>query len=778
LGTKGGGGADPDDLAKKKRGVFKDTAFWEASVVTDQNGKATVTFTLPDNLTTWQIEGLGVTKDTKLGVDYEEFTTKKDLMAVPLKPRFVVPGDSFSLGAKVFNQTDRGTTVNIKLESDTLAFKDGQEDSVFINKGETKTVYFDVVAPSNVKAGSHNFTFTASDETFIDSVEQVIPITPNTTFETVATANFTKDDRAVEYLYVPDEVVSGEGGLTINANATMAVFMTDALSYMVTYPYGCSEQLASSLSTIGTLTEALTIPNVEGEFETIEHDGVTYTVDTVVNNGLSQIYESQTLSGGFAYYKGLKPNLPLTVHVVTALSNLKEAGYEVRDDVLRRGAAYIESETKRVYSEYPANNQETVVLAEYVLRTVNGGNNTSLTNIVETLIDDKAFLNEKISSMSLAYLSILTADGFSRSSKNQVYDALKNRIDIDGRGAYLSSIETSNRSYYETPIKNTALLLKVFAAHEDEHPAMANVLRWLLASRDNSGVWGGTHNTFTVVDGMIDYLTWQHETESHFTLRGLLDGVEIFGFEFNPSNIFETFTHYIPIDEFAREKLLPLVFERENLNDKQNNLYYDMALKYFLPAESLPPRDEGITIERGLYSLDDAREETPLSRATVGDVIKGKLTITIPDRYSHVAIEDIIPAGFEIVNFNLDTEDQSLLDNGGVGVLPKSDSGGWLSRVTSVFGESQTAQVYQSRGFGGSYGNDTRRLRPTHIESHDDRVFLYVEELGEGVYEYEYFLRALIPGEFQHLPARAEELFFPEVFGRTGGGLVEVTPAS
>lgn len=776
LGTKGGGGADPDDLAKKKRGVFKDTAFWSASVVTDQGGKATVSFTLPDNLTTWQIEGLGVTKDTKLGVDYSEFTTKKDLMAVPLKPRFIVPGDTFFLGAKVFNQTDKGTEVNIKLESDTLVFTDGQEDSVFINKDESKTIYFEVTAPVDVRAGNHIFTFTASDESFVDSVEQVISITPNTTYETVATANFTRDDQATEYLYVPDEVVSGEGGLTINANATMAVFMTDALSYMVTYPYGCSEQLASSLSTIGTLSEALTLPNIEGEFETIEHDGVTYTVDTVVDNGLAQIYEAQTLSGGFAYYKGLRPSLHLTIHVVDALVNLKEAGFEVREEVLRRASAYIESETKSVYSQYPDNNKETVVIAEYVLRKANDGNRTTLTNIVETLINDKAFLNEKISSMSLAYLSILTADNFNPSSRNQVYDALKNRIDIDGRGAYLSTIETANTSYYETPIKNTALLLKAFAAHEDEHPAMANTLRWLLASRDHRGVWGGTHNTFSVIDAMIDYLEWQHETESHFSLRGLLDGIEIFGFEFNPANVFETFTHFIPIDDIEREKLLPLTLEKEDKGSRENNLYYDMALKYFLPVESLSPRDEGITITRGLYELDDTREENPISSAEVGDIIKGKLTITIPDQYNHVAIEDIIPAGFEILNFNLATEDQSLKDaaNDSYG---SSESGSWLSRLGSVFGDSQTAQVYRARGFGGSYGNNSRDLRPTHTESHDDRVFLYIEEMREGVYEYEYFLRALVPGEFQHLPARAEELFFPEVFGRTEGGIIEITPA-
>ena len=772
LGTKGGGGLSPDDLANQKRGEFKDTAFWDANVVTDDNGQATISFTLPDNLTTWQIEGLGVTIDTKLGVDYSEFTTKKDLMAVPLKPRFVVPGDRFMLGAQVFNQTDRGSTVDLKLESDTLVFTGDNEDRVFINQGEEKTVYFEVVAPSDVKAGTHVFTFTASDETFIDSVEQTIAITPNSTFETVATANFTKTDKAIEYLYVPEQVLSGEGGLTINANATMAVFMTDALSYMVTYPYGCSEQLASSLSTIGTLTNALTIPNVEGEFETIEHLGVTYTVEQVVTDGLAQVYESQTLNGGFAYYKGLRSSLPLTMHVVTALHNLQKAGYEIRPDVLARAVSNIETETRRVYNQFPATNQETVVLAEYVLREVNGGESTSLTDIVKNLITDKAFLNKNISSMSLAYLAILTADGFSRSDKNQVYDALTNRIDIDGRGAYLTSGPTTNRSYFETPTKNTALLLKVFAAHEDEHPTMANVLRWLLADRDKHGVWGGTHNTFIVVDSMIDYLGWQHETESHFTLRGLLDGVELFGHEFNPRNVFATFTHFIPIDSLAKQTLLPLVLDKENHTDTNNNLYYDMTIKYFLPAASLPPRDEGITVERGLYKLDDTREKDPLSSVAVGDVVKGKLTLTIPDSYNHVAIEDIIPAGFEIVNFNLDTEDQSLQNNDWLGSAAESSSGSWLS---GLFGSSQVAQVFGSSGFGGSFGNNTRTLRPTHIESHDDRVFLYVEQMSPGVYEYEYFLRALVPGEFQHLPARAEELFFPEVFGRTGGGIVEVT---
>ena len=153
--------------------------------------------------------------------------------------------------------------------------------------------------------------------------------------------------------------------------------------------------------------------------------------------------------------------------------------------------------------------------------------------------------------------------------------------------------------------------------------------------------------------------------------------------------------------------------------------------------------------------------------------------ITIPGLYQNVAVEDFIPAGFEIVNFNLSTEDQSLNNQTDYNEWSSQDSG-FVARVFdsvgNVFGRSQTAQVYGSYNSGGSYAKQSRNLYPTHVESHDDRVFLFVERLEPGVYEYEYYLRALVPGTFQHLPAKAEELYYPEVFGRTSGGIITVTP--
>lgn len=772
LGTKGGGGASPDDLAKKRRGDFRDTAHWSATVRTGSDGRGEVTFTLPDNLTTWQVEALGVTQDTKLGVGYNEFTSRKEVMASPLRPRFVVPGDEFSVGATIFNQTDRVLSVAVQATSETLGFTGEQEQTIMLQPESSAPLYFPVTAPVAQEYGTHEFVISAEAAGYLDEVVQTIPITPNETYETVATAGYTTEAVAAEYLFIPDNVIPGKGELTINANGTLAVFMGDALEYMLRYPYGCSEQKASALATIAVLTEALDLPNVPGEVRTIEYRGETYDIEAVVAESLQEIYENQSSDGGFRYYQGLNPSLYLTIHVHEALHQLTEAGYEVRLDVLERAAQYIERETARELQESEGRNYGLAIAAEYTLRQREPDRPTAVASYVSRIIEDQAYLVEDISSITLAKLAIISAEGYPARQSERVYEALTNRLVIDGRGAYLEDPGTSWRQYYGTPVRNTAYLIRAFVAHDDDHPMMGNVLRWLLASRDKRGVWGGTHNTYAVVDALTAYLSWKRETESNFTVRGFLGEEERFAHEFTPANIMELFQHRVAIDELPRNELESLTLEREPHNDLPNTLYYDMSLQYYLPVQSLPIRDEGITIERNLFALTDEDETTPIYSAEQGEVIKGKLTVTVPKHYEHVTVEDIIPAGFELVNLTLATEDATLSS---VGMNTAPDPGFRWSNLW----RSQSALVLPQDDplwFGGVKRNlRSQALRPSFKELHDDRVFLYVETLRPGVYEYQYLLRAQTPGSFQHLPARAEEMYFPEIFGRTSGSIVTVT---
>lgn len=56
----------------------------------------------------------------------------------------------------------------------------------------------------------------------------------------------------------------------------------------------------------------------------------------------------------------------------------------------------------------------------------------------------------------------------------------------------------------------------------------------------------------------------------------------------------------------------------------------------------------------------------------------------------------------------------------------------------------------------------------------DDRAEAFTSFLPGGTYEYTYVARATTPGEFVVPPARAEEIYAPEVFGRSSSDRVVV----
>lgn len=732
--TKGGagGGAESPDLAKKKRGEFKDTAYWLPAILTDDSGKAKLSFKLPDNLTRWQVESVGITKDTKVGAGYGEFVARKDVMATPIQPRFVIPGDKFKIGVKVFNQTKTSQRLTVSITSDTLSLTSpAQTYSRSIPSGKDQTVYFDAIAPLEVATGVHHYTISAKNETYEDTVDGSISITPTDAYEYTATSNFTSQKESSEYIFLPQTVIADKGELKIKANATLAVYLSDALQYMAQFPYGCSEQLASKLSALAIIERGLDVKNVDETFklEVADTNGQKHSAHDAIRAGLKQIYANQNESGGFSYYAGLKPNLQLTIHVLNALQNIKDAGYDVRKDVMNSAADYLVGTLRQMLAQegkeslYATN---TLIVGVYALERTGHGNK-DLRKAIEDRVS-AAVLNEKLSTQGVAYLAILSRKGFSSSLKRQAYNALQNRIEIDARGAFARENPTNTfREYYETPITNTALALKAFVADKDLNPMTGNMIRWLVASRDRNGAWGSTNSTLAVVDAFTDFLKWTGETKAKFNLQLQLDHQDLTTFAFNSKNVFEPMRYTVPVNDISKGSMHTIDFKKVSGNTGAN-LYYDVELKYYLPVEKLKAREEGISIERKITA---AKGKNPVASAKVGDILKGHLTITTAKPRILFGLEDMIPAGTELINFDLATSDQTLVAEG--------------------------------------------TFYPDFKEVHRDRLFLFSENLPAGTYTYDYYMRVTVPGTFNYLPATARELYFPENFGRTGGSLFTVT---
>ena len=70
-------------------------------MLTDADGKAQVEFELPDNLTTFRIMAIAVTRGDRMGSGESRVTVAKPLLALPALPRMARVGDAFEAGVVV-----------------------------------------------------------------------------------------------------------------------------------------------------------------------------------------------------------------------------------------------------------------------------------------------------------------------------------------------------------------------------------------------------------------------------------------------------------------------------------------------------------------------------------------------------------------------------------------------------------------------------------------------------------------------------------------------------
>jgi alpha-2-macroglobulin len=298
--TKGGGGGN--NLSNKKRGVFKDTAFYIADLETDEQGKANVSFDLPDNLTTWQIEAVSIDNKTRLGTSYSEFKTQKDIMITSLKPRFILPGDEFSIGAKVYNNTEKSQELEVSYQSEFLALKNERNDTkkIRIKANSEETIYFKVIASQQLTKGTYVFSLIAKNETYIDEVEEKILINRDDTEEQTATMAISRQSKLSEYLYIPEQVNKDKGGLTVRASATPAVFLTEGVSTLFMIPEGSTQDILEIVSSLSVLKKGLRLENIQDGFNFPKvSDEKDYALDDLIQMGIDNLMKSQLSDGVF-----------------------------------------------------------------------------------------------------------------------------------------------------------------------------------------------------------------------------------------------------------------------------------------------------------------------------------------------------------------------------------------------------------------------------------------------------------------------------------------------
>jgi uncharacterized protein YfaS (alpha-2-macroglobulin family) len=253
----GGGKGEGDFGVSQVRQDFPDTAFWDAHVQTGSDGEASVTVSLPDNLTTWRMDVRAVTEETKVGSAEHDLISTRPLLVRPQTPRFFVLGDQVRLGAAVHNNTNKRLSVRVELFVQGVVLESDPLHEIDIAANRQAYVSWDVLVEED--ASRVDLVFSAvgtadNGEEYQDASRppqgtlegQGLPVYRFEAHETVGTSGqMTSGGTLLEAISLPTSMTVSEGGLNIQISPTLAAGMTEGLMYLEHFPYECVEQTVS-----------------------------------------------------------------------------------------------------------------------------------------------------------------------------------------------------------------------------------------------------------------------------------------------------------------------------------------------------------------------------------------------------------------------------------------------------------------------------------------------------------------------------------------------------
>ncbi len=108
---------DYESPSVQLRENLQETAFFYPQLAADSiTGEVSISFRLPESLTTWRFMGLAHTADIGVGQIESETVAQKELMITPNVPRFLRQGDQATISARISNMTEHDVSATATLQ--------------------------------------------------------------------------------------------------------------------------------------------------------------------------------------------------------------------------------------------------------------------------------------------------------------------------------------------------------------------------------------------------------------------------------------------------------------------------------------------------------------------------------------------------------------------------------------------------------------------------------------------------------------------------------------
>ncbi|MEZ5387977.1 MAG: alpha-2-macroglobulin family protein [Prosthecobacter sp.] len=739
----GGGEASgmmaPGNVTVRKN--FVATPLWLASGTTDAAGRLTASVTVPDNLTRYRVMAVAAHGVDRFGNGESSFKINKPLMIEPAVPRFARLGDEFLVKAVVHNTTPHSGAVEVTLDLDETAdFIQEKRDFIpaslkpdmgggvkqqkvilQIKAGQTAATAFPV---QFVQLGSAKWTWKAQavnwPEAAADGTESNFEV--NHPVPELRYVSYTrlKAEEPVENLVkdVNPALLEGEGELSLGISNSRLYEARDALDYLLRYPYGCVEQTTSA-----------TMPWLAlGKYEPLFPDQLGGgKAKEVVQAGVNKLMQMITDEGGLAYWPGgREPSFWGSAYGGLLLLRARDQGALIPDEVINRLVGYLSKRLRGLDEEKDLYNITDSAMALYTLAKA-GKPEPAYQNLLFARRD-------KLPETARLYLALSMC--LSNTPEQQIKDTLgwkppappakdKGKTKPKANPAPAPVIW----SHWAGSGANKALRLICYT-HLGLTTDAEDLAVSILQSRNGRGEWGNTFTNAWTLTALAAYERSLKKSGEPLLATAHWDTVD------QPLSL--TAGYSSAKVNFALNQTLSAAPLSITLPDGRE-AFGRVEARSFPPKRDFAGENKGYAIERSYEELNMDGSTSGTDDLRVGDMVVVTLKIEIGGGDRYLAIDDALPAVFEAINPEFDT---------------------------------------QNAREGAQMPEGTQAWFCDHREIRTDRALFFTNYApAKGKFSLRYLARVIAEGDTTAPPARIEAMYQPDKYGLSPSQRIRTLPS-
>jgi uncharacterized protein YfaS (alpha-2-macroglobulin family) len=605
-------GVPPTAGGIRVRKNFADTAYWAPDVVTGGDGTATVSFTIPDNLTTWRTTAHAISKQTAVGSAKNDVVAVMPLLVKIEMPRFVVQGDNCIFSAIVQNGTKVARSVKVTASVSGASITGPAQTTIDVPAGGQQRLDW----PASI-AGPNSTVFDVVADGGVggqDAAETAVPVLPSALKMVTVKAdelNSANPAEIIDLSQLPDGA-----GFQLILSSSLAGSLADSVKELVERPDDDAEFAASALTADVALSQALSASRRKPNRD-VQRDVILL---------LQKLYLYQHPDGGWNLWEFDQSDGDITASVLDALISAKTSGFAVDPQRILRGSTSL----KNLIS-----NQQDPESRVSWLAVLSRSADVNPSPQLESLYK----IRDEIDDYGKASLAFGLFDDRNSNdtslAQNVLTDIIKDSV-TEGRAVSWPARQ-GVCPWEDDDVAVTAHVLQALLKGQPTCPLIPGAVRWLMANRGTDN-WDVSAADALAISALSEYLRQTGDTASHCTTTVSMDGKPLGSMSSDgvENSLVVTLT----------PALLTGHKELEIKESGTGTVYVDREERYLIPIEQAKALASGIAVARHyVIALEDPSLAQKLPSATPVTV---RLDINADAGYRYVRIEDALPAGCEV----------------------------------------------------------------------------------------------------------------------------------